>query len=160
MLVELKQSTEADLEKIKRDLLHDWVKVRPIDSLTEWSRSLFIGPDLVAVAGAFMLWTPQSGVAEMWMLLGSKAEKYKIEIVRRAREVIVMAFTELRLHRLQVCVRADFPEGLRFVEHLNFLPEGRLRGYCEDGCDALIFSIVTKDDSPAVEKAEFVIEKG
>jgi hypothetical protein len=146
MQVELRKSTEAELDRIKGDLLHDWAKSRPIDCLTEWSKSLYVGDELVAVGGAFMLWAPQSGVAEMWMLLGSKADKYKIEVVKRAREVIAMAFDELRLHRMQAVVRADFPEGLRFIEHLNFLPEGRLRCYTEDVCDALMFSIVKEGE--------------
>ena len=142
MVVKLRNATGADLERIKGDLLHDWKKSRPIDSLTEWSKSLYIGEDLVAVAGMYMLWTNHSGVAECWLLLGSKADKYKIEVVKRAKEVIALAFQELNLHRMQAVIRADFKEGLRFIEHLNFVEEGRLRAYCEDKTNAIMYSIV------------------
>jgi len=139
MVSEIRKATEADLEKVKTDPLHEWNKSYPIDRISDWAKSLYIYDELVAVGGVVQFW---NGVGEVWMVLGSKAAEHKIEVVRQARRVIEMAFIELKLWRVQAVERVDFEDAIRFTKHLGFKTEGVLRKYTPDKSDVYMTSIV------------------
>lgn len=141
MASEIKDATEADLDAIKADLLYEWRKSYPIEHIAGWAKSLFIDGNLVAIGGVYVL---REGLGQAWIVLGSKAENHKIEIVRVIRRMIDMAFEELGIWRLEATERVDFVQTNKMAHHLGFhneTPFG-MKAYCEDKSDAYLYAII------------------
>jgi hypothetical protein len=142
MVAEIRNATQAELEEVTREPLHEYKKTYPVEMVTGWCKSLYIYDELIAVGGIITYWT---GVGECWLQLGAKAADHKIEVVRQVKRMIATGFDELHLHRLQATERADFDQTIKFAEHLGFKKEGCMLRYTADGADAYLYAIVKGD---------------
>lgn len=59
-------------------------------------------------------------------------------------------FRQLGCNRITVFVRTDNHDSQRFVTHLGFKQEGRLRAACADGSDVIVYGIL-KDECRFIE---------
>lgn len=139
MISEIRNATEADLESVKKDMLHEWKKSYPIDHIEGWAKSLYIYDELVAVGGVLKYW---NGVGEAWLVLGKKSGEHKIEVVRKVRQMLWLAMDELKLWRIQATERRDFHKSVKMAEHLGFKLEGLMLKYTADKADAYLYALV------------------
>lgn len=54
-------------------------------------------------------------------------------------------FEQLECRRVTGIVRADNEEAIKFIEHLGFEREGKLRKSCSDGTDEIIFGMLKEE---------------
>ncbi|WP_435310642.1 GNAT family N-acetyltransferase [Primorskyibacter sedentarius] len=87
---------------------------------------------VLAVGGVLNLW---EGVGEWWSLTTIYAEKYPKQFHKAAKDMIMRAELEMKLHRLQAAIRADNQKAINWHARLGFTNEGIMRAYGVDGTD-------------------------
>ena len=94
--------------------------------------SILVDEHPIAVIGMVVLWP---GVAEVWSVISEEARETPISFHKCVLSSLVCHETVLKLHRTQMCVRADYEEGLRWAESLGFKSEGVMLKYGPEGND-------------------------
>lgn len=94
---------------------------------------------VVGCAGVMPLWP---GVGQAWALLSVHAPHSFKAVHRAVLAGLSNAFDGGGFHRVQISVASDFPEGMRWAQHLGFRLEGLMRGYGPDGSDHFLFAKV------------------
>ena len=89
---------------------------------------------VVFAAGLWLLWP---GVAEAWALFTPAVRELTWQVVKVIRKGLEDLTTGLKLHRIQVSVRAGFVPGQKLVRLLGFSEEGRMEKFGTDGADYL-----------------------
>jgi L-amino acid N-acyltransferase YncA len=64
-----------------------------------------------------------------WVDLSTEALKHKVKVFRTIRDHLTALMRTRRLTRLMAAVEEDFPEAMRFAEHLGFERESRMPGW-------------------------------
>ena len=93
----------------------------------------------VACGGVVVHWP---GVGELWMLRGVRAQDHPVSLVKAARQAMEDAIQKYNLHRIQAAVEALDVKGLRFIDALGMVCEGRLVAYGPGKEDHLMFARV------------------
>ncbi len=92
------------------------------------------GDEVIFCVGAAKQW---EGRHIVWSLMSHKAGKYMFGIIRAIKRVMPLYAGE---GRIEVMVRADFPEGCRLVERFfGFQFHHYEERFLPDGADALIY---------------------
>jgi RimJ/RimL family protein N-acetyltransferase len=92
--------------------------------------------EVIAMGGVV---TVQPGNGELWALFSDKLPRYRKSIIKEVKWHIENMMTEYV--RLQAQVRADFPQGQRFVEWLGFEKVGLDRMYA-NGRDYFRYALI------------------
>lgn len=93
---------------------------------------------------AFFLMNERNRFAEIEYCVG-RAFQRRGYATEATRAVVEYGFTELHLHRVQICCRENNPESRRVIEKCGFHYEGALRGFFrigEEYHDRLYFSFL------------------
>lgn len=93
----------------------------------------------VAIIGGEYLW---NGVARVWAVVSDGARKNPLAFHRAVLRFMKFFRKGLSLHRVQMTVKCDFIEGIRWAESLGFKNEVRLAKYGPDGSDYFLFAKV------------------
>lgn len=96
---------------------------------------------IVACVGIHRRW---EGTGELWLVLSADARRYP-HLVTAIRELLAYAQAELGYQRLQAAVRLDWPEAIRFVEHMGFAQEAIMKHYGPNGADNALYAIVQEE---------------
>jgi len=94
---------------------------------------------IIGCGGIMMLWP---GVGEAWANLAPAVKhspKDVLYCLRKGLEIISSAY---ELRRVQAIATPSFPESVRLLKHLGFVEEGVMRGYWENGEDAVMMARV------------------
>ena len=87
--------------------------------------------EIVACFGLTLFW---SGTAEAWLICSQNVRNH-IRLLHVCREALAFVRHRHDLKRIQAHVISDHDEAIRFVQHLGFKFEGRLRKYGPRGRD-------------------------
>ena len=82
------------------------------------------------------------GVYDLWGVGTEELRGHGVALVKHVREILVLAFELLEVHRIQTTCRTDRPEYVRFIELFGFQREGVMRQLAPDRSDLIIFSKV------------------
>lgn len=93
----------------------------------------------VGVVGVNTGWV---GVGEVWTFLGDEIRHAPISFMKVVKNLLGRC-NEFGFHRLQMTVRREYTEGIKFAQALDFESEGLLRQYGPDRADHIMFSRVT-----------------
>lgn len=94
--------------------------------------------DLVlAIVGGTIMW---EGMAHAWAIISDHVKKFPIEFHKQVKRLLESSIAELKLHRLEVTVKANFDMGRKWLESLGFEYEARLYQYGIDKSDYLLFA--------------------
>jgi hypothetical protein len=80
------------------------------------------------------------GVAEVWLLLDSRAGAYAVTVGRNSRMYFDQLGPAMKLRRCQMTVDVTFKSAIRYAEWCRFEVEGVMRKYGMDGQDNLLMS--------------------
>lgn len=83
------------------------------------------GKVLGVIGGTFLF----PGVMEAFGLFSDDIKKHKVSFHKRIKEVLEMAFSNYKVHRIQMVVRSDYFEGQAWAEALGFTYEGTMVKY-------------------------------
>ena len=95
---------------------------------------------VVACAGVQDFWP---GVGEAWAIVADR--RYAKTIHKAARRFLDEQMGRA-YHRIQATVPADYAEGNRWLKHLGFGLEARLRAYSPDGQDFNLWALVCRGE--------------
>lgn len=94
--------------------------------------SLINGENVVAIGGIYELWP---GVGEAFAIMSKSVTKYPKSLYSSFKSNIDAGMKIGNFIRVQATVKADFPAGIRFLEHLGFKEEGLMKKWGFDHCD-------------------------
>lgn len=140
MAIELRNSTQADIDYIQNNPLEDIVKSYPPLTACGFCKTVLVDGKIAGVGGVVAYWP---GMGECWVIL-SKDIKTKIIAVRAMRKIINEAISELELVRLQCTCAAGFKKAEELIRHLGFTQEAYMPKYLPTGGDAKLFSRIVK----------------
>ena len=106
---------------------------------SKFSVTLLIDDDPVVCSGIIKLW---DGVGEGWFLSTDEVSKSSMVIARATKEVLLEEISAGNYWRLQINVRADWKQALRFAQFLGFEEEGLMHKFGPDQKDYLRMAIV------------------
>jgi len=87
----------------------------------------------IAIGGVYVL---RAHVGEAWFVPTSRVNSFPVAFCKIARMVLDDACRRFALHRIQLAVRADDAQALKFAERvLGGTREGLMRKYGSDGAD-------------------------
>jgi len=96
--------------------------------------------EIIACVGIHLMWP---GTGQAWGLFSPLMKKYPMawfEVKRLLKE----EQKKNRLRRVQAITRCDWPEAMRFLEHLGFHPEGKLEAYGPWEADSMMYALVER----------------
>ena len=85
--------------------------------------------EVVGCAGVFIHWP---GMGEAWVLSSPLVERFKLSFHRAIKQTLNGIQDNLKLHRIQCVVHADYTRSQKWVERLGFKKEGLLNKYAPD----------------------------
>ena len=88
-----------------------------------------IDGEIMGCAGVFLHWP---GMGEAWVFGSPLIERFKLSFHRVVKKTLNAIQTNLRLHRIQCVVHADYTRSQKWVERLGFIEEGLLNKYGPD----------------------------
>ena len=118
-----------------------------------WAQQMFDnGP---AVTGLFDgkvvacggIWILGKGRGEQWALYAEDIGSYHIDPTL-ARDWMMEQIKTNKLWRLQTPLKSDYPEGVVYAKWMGFEFEATLKGYRDDGADAIMYTIINKQYVP------------
>lgn len=95
---------------------------------------------IIACVGIHLMW---EGTGEIWGLYSTLMRKYPMAWFESKR-LLDLEQKKNGLKRLQAIVRCDWPEAVRFVQHLGFHLEGKLEAYGPWGADSMMYARVER----------------
>lgn len=95
---------------------------------------------VLAILGLIVYWP---GVAEAWSLTSDAVKKVPVAFHKAVLLLLDSEIQRLKLHRVQMTVKKDFQEGMRWAEALGFFPEGILHRYGPDRSDFYLYTRLT-----------------
>ncbi len=107
------------------------------DKLNNFTYTLIAEKDVIAVFGLKQMWP---GVAEIWALTSELVHKYPVFFHKECIKLIKTHAEVLKLHRVQCSVRADYEEGLKWIESMGFKKEGLMEKYGPNKMNYYLFS--------------------
>ena len=134
------QIVEFEMSHFDRIQLRDWdlMGTQQMDDVRERlkyfatngpSYTGMIHGDVVGCAGVFIHW---SGMGEAWVLSSPLVERFKLSFHRAVKQTLDMIQDNLKLHRIQCVVHAEYTRSQKWVERLGFKKEGLLNKYAPD----------------------------
>ena len=139
MAIEIRNAIQADLDEVRKDSIDISARNYPDWDLNGWAKTGLIDGEIVAVGGCVVYW---EGVGEGWICFSEKIKSHKIEAMKFFKKITEDAFLELKLWRMQVSERVDFPQSVKMAEFLGFKCEGLMKSYLPDGTDAWLYALV------------------
>jgi len=91
---------------------------------------------IVAIVGLTVIW---DGVALVWAIVSDLVMKYPKATTKKIKTLLEFGARMLKLRRVQLDVRVDFKESLRWVKFFGFKKEAVLEKYACDGTDHILF---------------------
>jgi len=107
------------------------------EKLNNFTYTLVVNSEVIAVFGLKQMWT---GVAEIWALTSELVHKYPVHFHKECLKLIKTHGDVLELHRVQCSVRADYPEGLKWIESMGFKKEGLMEKYGPNKMDYYLYA--------------------
>lgn len=98
-------------------------------------KTVLCNGEIISCGGVRIFW---KGVGEAWLLY-AKGKVLRPGIVK---EQLHSFIRDNNLHRVQITLRCDWPEGLVLARRLGFKIEGKMRKYFPGGVDCYIMSII------------------
>lgn len=87
----------------------------------------------IGIFGCFMF---IPGVIHVWAYLSEEVRKTPISFHKECRKLFRFYSEKYRPLRLQIDVRADYPEGIKWAESLGFQKEGIMKNFGAQGVDS------------------------
>lgn len=94
---------------------------------------------IIGVVGLSLFWP---GVALVWTVLSERIKQCPIAFHKTVKRLLDFAIVNLKLWRVQMDVRADFPQGHRWAESLGFKKECIMKKYGPTGVDHILYARV------------------
>lgn len=88
------------------------------------------------VIGMALLWP---GVAATWALTTKYLDLHPVGYTRTAIRLLQNQVEKLKLHRVEMTVKASYFAGQRWAEALGFESEGYMKKYGSDGSDYVMY---------------------
>lgn len=92
-----------------------------------------------AFMGLNMRW---AGVAETWSVTSALVKKVPLGFHKAVKRLMIDHVKALGLHRIHCTVRADYPDGARWLESLKFKEEGMMHQYGPNKMDYVMYARV------------------
>jgi hypothetical protein len=93
----------------------------------------------VAVIGLLHL---RNGVAECIMGCGDSVDSHAVSFVKTVRSLHEEYVEKLKLHRIQITIRSDHRDLIRWADFLGFKQEGLMSAYGSQGADYFMYARV------------------
>lgn len=126
--MQVSKATDADLKAMGKQSVSRGC-LGSIPETTDFVYALKHRRELLAVGG-IKLMNPTSAWA--WLDLAPPALKHKTAVFQAIRDYLDGLMNKSGLTRLMAAVEVDFPEALRFAEHLGFRYESRMENWIGD----------------------------
>ncbi|GAF70615.1 unnamed protein product [marine sediment metagenome] len=137
-IIVLRDATQKDLEYVRQYPINPEVTKHFEDvKIAGWAKTGLINNQILGVGGIVIFWP---GVGEGWYALSEYANTYKIAVAMFITRYIDIAVAELKLHRFQTTIRADFRKAIKLIEVAGLVREGTMLQYTEDKKDAHIYA--------------------
>lgn len=81
-------------------------------------------------------------VGEFWAITSEACSLYPIAFHRKVFSLLELFAAQNKLKRVQMTVRADYPEGIRWAQALGFRYEGLMEAYGPEGADYVMMGRV------------------
>lgn len=94
---------------------------------------------IVGCGGVTIYW---EGVGQAWSVFPKWVRLFKREAFCYVKKGLDIVLEEHNLHRIEATWRTDYPQDMKWLEHLGFKRECLMEKYCPDGCGAYLYSIV------------------
>lgn len=91
----------------------------------------------IAIFGGYLLFP---GCLQVWGLVSEEIHKTPIAFFKSAKLLLEYYIDTLKLRRVQINVRTDYPEGWRWAVALGFKSEGVMTKFGTDGSDHWLFA--------------------
>lgn len=136
-MIEARKTTQEDI----KEMLANGLDYGKVDWATLGPEAITVTDDgeILCVGGIHWYWPK---VGEAWVALHKNAMKKGYKFFRATKEIFSKLLEVEDWHRVQACVRANWPEAVKIVETLGFEREAKLRKYCDDGSDAYLYAMV------------------
>lgn len=82
------------------------------------------------------------GVGTAWSVTSDLVRKYPKTYYKSTKQFMAAIASDWRLHRLQATTLVKNRTAIRWLEHLGFKREGRMRKYGADGADHYLYARV------------------
>lgn len=138
-MIEVRDATQEDIELVRQDPVEIAVLKYPKLNISGYAKVAVVDNEVVGIGGVVLLW---EGMGEGWIILSRKVLDFRIETLKCIKKMAEQVISELKLRRLQVTIRADFPQAFKMVEAMGFIREGIMEKYLPDGTDALLYARV------------------
>ncbi len=99
--------------------------------------SLIHEDEIILIGGIYEIW---EGVGEAFSIMSKSAIKYPKSLYASFSRSFETGIKIGRYRRVQSMVKADFKEGIRFIERLGFKREGLLKSWAPDKSDYYIYA--------------------
>lgn len=139
-MIEIREALQSDFDYVKNNpidanVVKDFLDVK----LSGWAKTAICDGKILGLGGVIVFWPH---VGEGWYCLSKEANNHKAAMVVCIKKIIMQAFKELDLHRLQSTIRVDFIRAIKLAEFVGFKCEGKMAKYTTDGFDCWIYAIV------------------
>jgi len=138
-MTDMRDATQSDLDYCRENSIDPQAKTFPDLQKSSWAKLAIFDGVILGCGGCVVYW---NGCAEGWFCLTKESQEHKVVTINAIRDVIEMAFKELKLHRMQVTERIDNPQSIKLVEYLGFKREGLMIKYAPDGTDTYLYAMV------------------
>lgn len=113
----------------------DWLRIAE----NSHAFTLFYDGQILCYGGVLLY---RQGFGEAWILCSELAMKHPFVVYRKSIEILNLIIDVNKLYRVQATVRCDWKQARKYLEHLGFKKEGRLKKYGPDQSDYYMYSRV------------------
>ena len=138
-MIEIRKAAQSDIDYCCQNPIEESIKSYPALTLKDYALTGLVDGKIIGTGGVVILW---ESVGEGWIILTKDVNEYKTEAILCIRKLMNQAIKELKLRRLQMIARTDFPKAQKLAKTLGFQCEGCMKNYLPDGSDCFLYARV------------------